>query len=172
MSDRIVTGYQQFKDDNGDPVANGTLEFFENKTTTPKTIFSDPTFLTPQTNPYTLDINGSVQADVFLQGIYTYELRLVDTALVRTIDDVSGAGGLGGTVSYEDEDQLGSDGASDNKIFTLATITYPVGDSELFVYVNGTRQNIIEDYTEVSANTVAFIRSLADEDDVKFEVLA
>jgi len=171
MSDRIVTAYQQFLDDNGDPVANGTIEFFENFTTTPKTIFSDPAFTTPQTNPYTLDINGSVQADVFLDGVYTYELRSVDTALIRTINDVTGSGGGESGATYEDENQLGSDGASNNKLFTLSVITYLVGGSALFVYVNGVRQNITEDYVETSSTQVTFERSLEDEDDVKFEVL-
>jgi len=173
MSNRFVTAYQQFLDDNGDPVANGTVQFWENKTTTPKTIYSDPEFTTPQTNPYVLDINGSIQGDVWLDGIYTYQLRDENGAVIRTIDDASGSGGAsGGSTVYQDENQLGSDGSSNNTLYNLLSLTYTPGDSQLFVYVNGLRQNISEDYTESSGTQVIFVRSLQDNDDIKFEVLS
>lgn len=101
MTGRIVNPFQQFLDTLGtDNLAGGTLEFFENGTTTPKAIFTDATLLVPQANPYTLDAAGRVVGDVYLDGLYTVEVRDALGAFVRSTDGVETGGtssGGGGT---------------------------------------------------------------------------
>ncbi len=89
MSNEVINPYQQFKDDDGDPVENGTLTFFENLTTTLATIFSDEALTIPQTNPYTLDASGRVTGDVKYKGKLTVVLKDQLDAEIRTMDNVT-----------------------------------------------------------------------------------
>lgn len=87
---RIINAYQVFETLTGAPNANGTIEFFINETITPQNIYTTPLLDVPQTNPYTLDINGAIVGDVWLDPLvtYTYELKASDTSLIGVVDDV------------------------------------------------------------------------------------
>lgn len=64
--------FEQILDDNGDPLANGRLYWYEVGTTTPKTVYSDSGESVPYTPPVVLDSAGRMP-DVF----YTGDARLV-----------------------------------------------------------------------------------------------
>ncbi len=53
-------------------------------------------------------------------------------------------------------------------VFNLATITYTPGVGNLYVFVNGVKQVLTDDYTETDLNTVTFASGLADGDVVEF----
>lgn len=95
MTSRVMNPYAQFWDIVGDTqLANGTLTFRENKQTTGlATIYTDGTFTTTQTNPYTLDAGGRVQGDVAFRGPLTMVVADQDGVELRTIDDVETLGG-------------------------------------------------------------------------------
>lgn len=88
---RIVNAWQVFETLTGSPNANGTIEFFINETTTPQAIFTTPALDVEQTNPYTLDINGAIIGNVWLNPLvtYTYLLKAADTSEIGTVNDVS-----------------------------------------------------------------------------------
>lgn len=73
--------------------------------------------------------------------------------------------------------QVGSDGANNNTTFTLPE-TFTVGDSGLFVYVNGQKATIsvsattTTEYEETNSNTVTFGDSLQDTDKVEFYIFS
>lgn len=81
--------FSQFKDDAGIPVENGTIEVFENTTTTLTTIFTDQTGDTAQANPYTLDASGRTTGDVYWTGFRTVRLKDQFDAVIRTLDFVT-----------------------------------------------------------------------------------
>ena len=62
MSNEIINPYQTFRDDNGVVLANGTITFYVNTTTTLDSIFSDEALTVSQSNPYTFtDIHAVAQ---------------------------------------------------------------------------------------------------------------
>ena len=69
------------------PNGAGTLTFYENGTTTPINIFSDPQLTVAQTNPYTLDAGGRIAADVYFSGTASVLVEDSSGASIRTDDD-------------------------------------------------------------------------------------
>src|SRR3990167_7873988 len=68
-------GYQ-FLDANGDPVASGTVCFYENGTTTDKTVYANMTLVTGATNPAPLNSAARFnQGDLYGEGVYTVVLK-------------------------------------------------------------------------------------------------
>ena len=90
---RLSAPLQQFLDANCNRLANGSLQFYENGTTTPKAIFQDVDFQIPQSNPLDLSACGETPALLQLDGVYTVEVRDSTGAVVNTINDVTGIGG-------------------------------------------------------------------------------
>ena len=87
MAARYSNPVPQYSNINGVPFAGGKLQFFENGTTTPKDVFSDPAGTISLGNELTLDAEGRVP-DFFGEG--TYRVRLLDSASVQIFerDDV------------------------------------------------------------------------------------
>ncbi len=89
MAGRVINPNQRFHDPvSGEILANGSVTFYENRTSTLTTIYSDRNQTVIQTNPYTLSANGEISGDVWYTGLRTIELKneLGDT--VDTDDDV------------------------------------------------------------------------------------
>ncbi|WP_290509667.1 phage tail protein [Alcanivorax sp.] len=86
---RIVNPKQQFLTTAGLPNSNGTLTFYETGTTTPKDVFSDEDLTVEQSNPYPLNANGQVDADIWLDGQYRVVSKDSDGNTIWTIDDVA-----------------------------------------------------------------------------------
>lgn len=58
-----------------EPVAGGTLSFFDEGTTNPRNTWSDPALTTLNANPLVLDAGGRSSAAIWLDGDYTVVLR-------------------------------------------------------------------------------------------------
>lgn len=86
---RIVNPKQQFLTTAGLPNSNGTLTFYETGTTTPKDVYSDEALTVEQSNPYPLNANGQVDADIWLDGQYRVVSKDSDGNTIDTIDDVA-----------------------------------------------------------------------------------
>lgn len=97
---RIFAPFQQFLDDNGDPLASGKLTFYRDGIYSIKqNTYSDASLNNPNPNPITLDGEGRLPFDVFGDGVYSVELRekatniTPDGVLIRLLDTVGGEAG-------------------------------------------------------------------------------
>lgn len=80
----------QVFDDDGVPLAAGTLGFYEDGTSTPKTVYADADATTPLANPVTLDAGG--RANVFLgSGFYKIICKDVSSNIIWQVDKVQGS---------------------------------------------------------------------------------
>lgn len=59
------------------PVAGGSLQFYQIGTTTPKGTWSDPDMTIPNANPVPLDSSGRANTNIWLDG--SYSVRLLDS---------------------------------------------------------------------------------------------
>jgi hypothetical protein len=94
MSNNALNMQQQFLDSDGNPRAFGLVTFYNNKTTTKATIYSDELLTVPQSNPYELDANGILDGDVRYSGKLTVSVSNSDGSDVKPHDDVESQGGL------------------------------------------------------------------------------
>jgi hypothetical protein len=78
----LPDGKQQYFDNNGNPLAAGTIDFYIPATTTPKTTWQDSGQVTPNANPVVLDSAG--RAIIYGAGVYR---MLVKDSLGNTIYD-------------------------------------------------------------------------------------
>lgn len=79
----------QFLDDNGDPIALGTITTSETGTSTPKATYTDSSESTPNANPLTLDAGG--RADIWLlsDGDYRFVIKNAAGDTLYTYDNVT-----------------------------------------------------------------------------------
>jgi len=89
MSNEIINPYQTFRDSAGVVIANGTITFLVNTTTTKASIFSDEALTVAQSNPYTLDAYGRITGDVKYKGLMSLLIKDSAGATVRTDDNIS-----------------------------------------------------------------------------------
>jgi hypothetical protein len=68
--------------------ADGTLQFYDQGTTTPKATYSDEELTTPNANPVELDAAGRAETEIWLDGPYTVVLKDEDGTTVWTRDVV------------------------------------------------------------------------------------
>lgn len=68
MTTLLPNAQQQFYDSNGQPLAAGTVQFYEVGTTTPKATYQDQALSVPNTNPVILDAAG--RATIWGSGNY------------------------------------------------------------------------------------------------------
>ena len=115
MSYNAINPYQTFYDTAGNVRAAGTATFYTNGTTTKASIYSDESLSTAQNNPYTLDANGRIAADVKFNGLLTLQLANFDGSDVVTTDNVSS---LRSSVSNE-ADMAGLVAATQQGVVTL-----------------------------------------------------
>ena len=84
---------QQYLDTSCAALANGSIQWYENNTTTPKEVWQDTGFTISQANPTPLDACGQVPELLFLDGTYTAVVMDSTTAVINTFNDVTGIGG-------------------------------------------------------------------------------
>lgn len=90
----MPTPRQWFSDNNGDPLALGTLRAYLAGTTTPTDIYQDVNLTTPHPWPAVLDNYGRIT--VFLDAIsYKFEVRDALGSTIYSQDNVSGVPGFG-----------------------------------------------------------------------------
>lgn len=82
-------GYQFF-DANGDPLASGTVRFYETGTTTDKAIYSNPGLSVAVSNPYSLNSSGRLAVNIYGSGDYTVLVKDSSTVTIFSRDDVFG----------------------------------------------------------------------------------
>ncbi len=82
-------GYQFF-DSNGDPLASGTVRFYETGTTTDKAAYSDVGMTVSVANPYSLNSSGRLAVNIYGSGDYTILVKDVNATTIFTRDDVFG----------------------------------------------------------------------------------
>lgn len=97
---RLFDPFKQFFDGNGDPLASGTLEFFENGVYSNQlATYSDASLNNANPNPVTLNGEGRLPFDIFGDGVYSVELRSKSTpaspdgVLIDLLDTVGGDAG-------------------------------------------------------------------------------
>ena len=71
---RIIDAFSQFLDGNGQPLANGYLQFFQNKTAIPEPTYNDPdqTIVNPADVP--LDGEGRMSLNAYASVLCTVKL--------------------------------------------------------------------------------------------------
>lgn len=74
------------------PLAGGTLQFYEQGTTTAKNTWSDSDLTTVNQNPVPLDSAGRANTNIWLDGAYSVVLLASDGSTVWTRDVDSGSG--------------------------------------------------------------------------------
>ncbi len=75
-----------FTDKCGTPLAGGLVYSYENNTLTPKNTYIDASLQVPNTNPVVLDETG--KADIFLSGVYRFQVFSRDGVLIEDKSDV------------------------------------------------------------------------------------
>lgn len=96
-----------FFDNNGNPLVNGKVYFFNPGTTTNKTTWQDSAETIPNTNPVTLDSSGRA----IILGDGTYRQRVFDRNNNLIWDQQTASGGSGsggGTATVGDGDSVGT----------------------------------------------------------------
>lgn len=91
--------YIQLRDNLGNPLSNGLMETFENKSSIPKPVYSDVNLLYPLTNPVSLDSAGVVPRFFMTSGAYTITFKDRFGSVLATADDIIGLGGEGESTS-------------------------------------------------------------------------
>ncbi len=88
---RIFTPFQQWFDDNGQPLVSGTLKFTLNGvTSSPLDTFSDPSLNNKNPNPVTLNADGRLPFDIWGDGVYSVILKDKNGVLINQLDTVGG----------------------------------------------------------------------------------
>ncbi len=128
----VINAFQKFYAADGvTPLGAGTATFYENKTTTLASIFSDPALTVAQTNPYTLDAGGRITGDVRFSG--TLSILLKDSA--------------GGTIRTDDDNVCFT--TSSSFVTWDAAVTYSTGDlvegSDGLFYISIANTNLNND---------------------------
>lgn len=87
MADQLLAGIPPVLDDNGDPVAGGSVEFFQTGTTTAVAIWADQAGTIPLTNPLPLAADGR-PVQVFYTGSVAVKTVVRNAAgnIIETID--------------------------------------------------------------------------------------
>ncbi len=117
MANELLNPFQQFFDDAGtevpdavepQPLARGTIEFFENgQEVTQKSIFADSALTIAQSNPYELDDFGRIRGDVHYSGLATIVVYKANGLRIRRVDDV-GTSADGNTGTTINKDSVGA----------------------------------------------------------------
>ena len=150
----------QFFDNNGVPLAGGLLYTYSAGTTSPLTSYTTSSGVTPNTNPIVLDAAGRPANEIWLAAT-AYKLVLKTSAGVQlwSMDNITGLPAAG-SQSY-------ATATAGQTAFTVG-FTYTVGNNNLSVLVNGSKQIATLNYTETNNTTVTFLTGLNVGDVVEF----
>ena len=87
--------FNQYLDDNGDPISNGKVYFWASggSYSTPKDTYTTEDLSTANANPLILDAGG--RATAFLSGDYDVQLKTSADVLIKTVDDVTSGNSYG-----------------------------------------------------------------------------
>lgn len=120
----------QFVDNNGLPLASGTLETYASGTTTPKATYPTKTDLQAATNAnnttLTLNAAGRPTVDLWLNGSYKFILKDSSANTIYTVDNVNDPEYLRGADGNPILKVTGTTGAANYLQLTTATTGNPV----------------------------------------------
>lgn len=91
---------QQYFDDNGDPLINGLIKFYESGTTTDKNTYTDANLTIPNTNPVVLTAAGR-QPNIFFNGTARAILYTSAGEQIEVLDPVGGEDTAGEWSSWD-----------------------------------------------------------------------
>jgi hypothetical protein len=153
----------QFLDNSGKVLTGGKLYTYAAGTTTPQAAYTTAAGNVAWSNPIILDAAGRVSGsgEVWLAGNISYKFVIKDTndVLIGTYDNLSGLATAG---------QSGYITATQSQTVCTVPFIYLVGASSLNVYVNGSKQVIVLNYTETNVTTITFLTGLNVGDIVEF----
>jgi len=86
MAALLSAPYNQFLDDDANPLTDGFVYSYEAGTDTPKATYTDYTGLIEASNPVELDAAG--RAAIWIEGSYKFTVKDADGVTVRTVDHV------------------------------------------------------------------------------------
>ena len=113
MSSRFYNPAPVFADLLGlEPLAGGSLQFYDKGTTTPKGTWSDAELTVANQNPVPLDSSGRANTNIWLDGGYTVVLRAADGTSVWTRDVDDGAAGGATIPALQNGQFLTNDGSN------------------------------------------------------------
>lgn len=113
MSQRFYNPAPVFADLLGlEPLAGGSLQFYDKGTTTPKGTWSDSDLTVANQNPVPLDSSGRANTNIWLDGAYTVVLRAADGTSVWTRDVDDGATGGATIPTLQNGQFLTNDGSN------------------------------------------------------------
>jgi hypothetical protein len=142
---RIIDAFSQFLDGNGDPLANGYLNFFQNKTAIAEPTYNDPaqTVVNPVNVP--LDGEGRMALNAYAEVLCTVKLFNSVNSQVDSEDDVTPRGGLTAGAAFDNWD--------DTTNF-VAIISFTTGsDGEIYqAKQNSTGVDPVVDFAGVGLN--------------------
>ena len=97
---RIIDAFSQFFDGNGQPLANGYLQFFQNETAIPEPTYNDPgqTIINPANVP--LDGEGYMSLNAYASVLMTVKLFNSVNAQQASEDNVLPRGGLSAGAAF------------------------------------------------------------------------
>ena len=98
---RIIDAFSQFLDGNGQPLANGYLQFFQNETAIPEPTYNDPaqTIVNPVNVP--LDGEGYMSLNAYASVLCTVKLFNSVNSQIDSEDNVTPRGGLTAGSAFE-----------------------------------------------------------------------
>jgi hypothetical protein len=154
----------QFFDDDGQVLTGGLLYTYVAGTTTPAVTYTQSDGLTAQPNPIVLNAAGRVpdSGEIWLTDGVNYKFILKDqvSVLISTSDNISGINSSSGQQGYAT--------ATQGQTIVTTPFSYTVGVNALKVYVNGSKQIVVVNYTETSVSTVTFLTGLNVGDLIEF----
>ncbi len=87
MAVLLQAPYNQFLDDDGNPLTGGFVYAYAAGTDTPKDTYTSYTGLIPASNPVELDASG--RADIWIEGSYKFTVKDSSLATIRTVDNIT-----------------------------------------------------------------------------------
>lgn len=119
------------------PLAGGSLEFYDLGTTTPKMTWSDPDLTIPNTNPVQLDSSGRAGVNIWLDG--AYRVVLLDSLGATVWDrDVNSGDGAGSTIPALLTGQYLTNDGSTLQWSDIRQVPDPTGSSGKILGTDGT----------------------------------
>jgi hypothetical protein len=147
----LQNGKQQFIDQNGAPLANGSVYFYAPGTTNPMPTYQDPTGAAANTNPVLLDSRG--QAVIWGHG--TFRQVVKDAAGVTIWDQLTCDANAGITGNMVDQAFVAGTDFTPGTTTQLTLSNAPGTASNLWVDFDGVPQHEPSDFT-LSGSVITF----------------
>ena len=151
----------QFFDNNGVPLSGGLIYTYQAGTSTPLATYTTAAGNIANSNPIVLNSSGRPPSEIWLISGYSYKFVLQDANNVQiwSMDNLQGVPSAG---------QEGYVTATQGQTVFTVPFNYLVGSNSLYVFVNGSKEIVNQNYVETNTNTITFIDGLNVGDVVEF----